>query len=281
MTKTKKKNIHKPLVVAGYSLFALLVVATLISTTIPFGLLLFNPRVLHINVAVTVISLTIGAILPVLIGYIIGGQSIKTKSKLSHHFTGVLFGLLAYWIMMAISLHMWLPSEVTEGSRNAGILLLNIIPSIGVAIAAAVISIAHVRSRHAKKDIIEYKPFSVLLVAAIIGLPLSSLVQNVIVHNFGIHSFVPIAMVAVLGLISYATLHKTKLSRYEKVNWSAVSLSVLFVAMFVMPQLVFALSNYVIPMSTMEQQALLSVISFFMAITTWFAYWLKQVRALL
>ena len=83
MIKTKKKNIHAPLVITGYVLFALLVIATLASTTIPFGLLLFNPKVMHVNVAVFLVAFTVGTLLPVVLGYIVGDHSIKTKNKLT------------------------------------------------------------------------------------------------------------------------------------------------------------------------------------------------------
>lgn len=280
MVKTKKKNIHLPLVVTGYVLFSLLVIATLISTTIPFGILLFNPKVLHYNVSIILVAFTVGALLPVLLGYIIGDHSVKTKSKLSHHFTGMLFGLLSYWIMILLSVFIAIPSEFSQDNRNASLMIVNLLPSVGVAVIVSILAVAHVRSHHAKKEILRYRPFSALLVASIVMLPLWLLIQNVMINSVSIYSFVPLILVAVSGLVSYATLRKVKLNKYDKAVWSAVSVSVLFVAMFVLPQFVSAISNYLLQTPTMEMQALVSGVGFVLALVGWSAYWFKQIRAL-
>ncbi len=280
MTKTKKTNIHLPLVVTGYVMFSLLVIGTLISTTIPFGIILFHPKVLHYNVAVMLIAFTVGALLPVLLGYVIGGHSVKTKSKLNHHFTGMLFGLLSYWIMILLSVFITLPAEFSQDNRNASLVIMNLLPSVGVAVIASILAVGHVRSRHAKKDIIGYRPFSALLMASIVGLSLWSLIQNVMTNSVSVYSFVPLVIVAVIGLVTYATLRKVELNKYDKVAWVAVSISVLFVAMFVSPQFVFAISNYLLPRSTMETQILESVAAYGFALAGWIVYWSKQVKAL-
>ena len=268
-----------PLVVTGYVLFLLLVIATLMSTTIPFGVLLFNPKVMHYNVAVIVIALTIGTLLPVFIGYIIGDHSIKSKSKLNHHFTGMLFGLLAYWLMLLLTITIPIPDKLfTE--LNVRIMLVNVLPSVGVAVIAAILSISHVRSRYAKHEIIEYKPFSLLLIVSIIALPLWSLIQNVITDTLSIYSFLPIVIVAIAGAISFAGLHKTKLKTYNKVIWSAISVSILFFAMFVLPQFVSAISNYLFPMPTAGTMTFLNWCGFALAIVAWGMYWFKQVKTL-
>lgn len=280
MIKTKKQNAHLPLVTIGYILFSLLVIATLISTTIPFGMLLFNPNALHYNVAITLIALTLGALLPALLGYIIGDHSVKTKSKLSHHFTGVLFGLLAYWIMMLLTVFIATPLEFSESNRNINLLIVNLAPSIGVIVIATTLTITHIRSRQANQDIIIYKPFSSLLAASVVILPLWSLIQNIVTNSVSIYTFVPFIIVTVAGSISYLSFGKAKINTYDKVAWSAVSVSVLFVAMFVIPQLLSSISGYLLPRSTMETQTLLNWTGFALAFAAWATYWLKQVKAL-
>ena len=280
MAKTKKISIHLPLVVSGYVLFSLLVIEVLISTTIPFGTMLFNPKVLHNNVAVMLVAFTVGALLPVLLGYIIGDHSLKTKSKLSHHFTGMLFGLLAYWIMIILSALITLPVEFSQDNRNASLIIMNILPSVGVAVIASLLAVAHVRSRHAKQDILEYRPFSALLMASIIGLSLWSLIQSVMTNSVGIYSFVALILVAAIGLVSYVALRKVKLNKYDKVAWSAVSISVLFVAMFVLPQFVSVISDSIHLTPTMETTVIESGVGFVFALAGWIVYWSKQVKAL-
>jgi len=281
MIKTKKKNIHAPLVITGYVLFALLIIATLASTTIPFGLLLFNPKVMHVNVAVFLVAFTVGTLLPVVLGYIVGDHSIKTKNKLTHHFTAMLFGLLAYWIMTLLSVFMTAPPQFFAANHNIGLIVENVLPSIGVALITTILAVAHMRSRQSNQEIMKYKPFSVLLIVSIVVLPLWSLIQNIFANSVGLFSFVPLIMLAVSGIISYAALHKAKLNTYDKVVWVAVSVSMLFVATFVLSQFLFAISNYLLPASTMEAQSLVSWVGFGLALTVWGAYWFKQVKSLL
>jgi len=281
MTNTKKKSIYVPLVVTGYILFALIVVQTLISTTIPFGILLFNPKVLHYNVAVTLIGLTIGAILPILLGYIIGDHSVKNKSKLSHHFAGMLFGILAYWLMTSIAVSIiTIPSELFKDNYNARLILMNLLPGIVVAVITTVLSVAHVRSRHATRDILEYKPFYVLLIASIAMLPLWSLTQNVLSNSLDVYSFVGLILMLVSGTISYGTLRKAKLSTREKIVWSAVSISILFICMYAFELFVSSVSNYLFRTPTMETMALVSWFGFALALVGWGIYWFKQAKTL-
>jgi len=278
MVKAKKNTVHLPLVVTGFILFILLVITVLASTTIPFGRMLFDPRVLHVNVAVTALALTVGAILPVLLGYIIGDHAIKSKSKLSHYFNGILFGLLAYWLM-SLSIFITLPRELME-SHNTWIVLVNVLPGLGVAIIASILAVAHVRSRQAKQDIIEYKPFAAVLIGSMVVVPVWSLVSSIVTNTMGIYSFVSLATIAALGLVSYVSLRKTRLTTYKKILWSAVSLSVIFVTAYVSSQLVYTVAVYIDPQPTMESQAMVSGLGFVLAVVGWAIYWTKQVKTL-
>lgn len=279
MVKTKNKSTQHPLVITGYVLFALLVISVLLSTTIPFGRMLFDPRVLHNNVALITIALTVGAILPVLVGYIIGDHSVRSKSRLSHHFNGVLFGLLAYWLMMLLSVFVLIPSELPIG-YNAKIILINLVPSLGVTIATTILAIAHVRSRVVKQDILDYKPFSVMLITSILVLPVWSLVHDIVTNSVGYYSFLSPAIIVVLGLIAYASLRKTSLASYSKVVWSAVAVSVAFMTAYVVSQLVYAIAMYIDARPTMESQLVVSAVGLALALAGWIFYWSKQVKLL-
>lgn len=280
MVKTKTKNIHIPLVVAGYSLFILLVVATLISTTIPYGVLLFDPRVRHYNVAVMLIAFTIGALLPAVLAYVIGDKSIKSKSHLSHHFNGVVFGIFSYWLVMALPLFSFLPQSLMQNNQNLMLVLANVIPGIAVAIIASILAVLHIRSHHARDDVLTYKPFFVLLLISILSLPLWSIAQGIIDTMLSIASFIPLVILVIVGVVSYTTLRRAKLTRYEKIAWSAMSISVGYVVTFVMSQFVFAVSNYIYSTPTMEAQNVVSYAAIALALAGWIVYWVLQVRSL-
>lgn len=280
MVKTKKINPQFPLVVSGYILFALLIIEVLLSTTIPFGRMLFDPRTLHYNVALFMVALTVGALLPTLLGYIVGGHSIKSKTKISHHFNGMLFGLLAFWIMTTFSVIVLIPTDYFALSLTARVLLINLLPSIAVAIITSILAISHVRSRQAKRDILEYKPYSILLIGLIILLPVWSLINSIFTQSVNIYSFVPFILFVVLGAVSYTTLRNSKLNIFTKITWSAVSVSLAYVALFVLFQFVTGLSYYINERPSMEFMAIVDNTGYIMGLIVWIIFWRAQAKSL-
>lgn len=280
MTKTKKTNVHLPLVITGYTLFVLLIIAVVLSTVIPWTAMLFDPRSLHQNVLFFVIALTVGALLPVILGYVFGDNSTNSKSKLSRHFDGILFGLLAYWTMSILSVLVLIPSQYFANSPNVWVVVVNLLPSIGVTIISAILAIAHLRSRHTKHDVIEYRPYGILLMGAVIVLPIWSLVEGMLTQTLGWDTCMSLIVVAVLGVLSYVTLRNAKLSTFSRLTWSAVSVSVAFVIMFVSSLLTSGISTYLNATPTMELQAIVSVVGWAFALIGWVIYWRFQVKSL-
>lgn len=283
MAKIKKIPPQLPLVISGYVLFALLIVAVLLSTTIPFARLLLNPQVLHFNVALFMAALTVGTFLPTLLGYVIGDHSIKSKSKVRHHFNGVLFGLLAFWLMLIFSVLVSIPSEYFAASPHARVLLMNLLPSIAVASITSILAIAHVRSHHAKHDILKYRLYSILLVGSIVLLPVWSLVSAILTEvtlSVNAFMFVPLIILMVLGTVSYATLRNSTLSTVHKVTWSAVSVSVAFVAVFVFSELAIGASFYIGGSPSAAFQTVVSSVVWVLALIGWAVFWRAQVASL-
>lgn len=278
-TKTKRANIHRPLVMMGYILFVLLVIGVILSTIIPFGTILFHPNSMKINVAVVLLALTVGAILPVLIGYFIGDHSVKSKSKLNHHFNGVLFGLLAYWIVTVFSIFMPNLSQLFT-DHNIRIVLTNLSLCVGVGIITTVLAAMHVRSTKSQHDLLEYKPFVVVLVALIVVMPIIGFFNNIATNSINVYSFVPIGVVMLIGLASYVSLLRVRLVVSGRVAWSAIAVSILFVALYVFSMLESSVSSYLTPYPTMESQALGSIVASVLAVVSWLVYWVLQVKVL-
>lgn len=166
---------------------------------------------------------------PAVVGYIIGDHSVKSKSKLSHHFNGMLFGLFAYWCMVLTTVFITVPTQLFPDT-NARLALVNVLPGIFVAIVASVIAGMHVRSKQATLDVLEYRPFVLVFVASIIAMPLLGVINNIVTNSVTVFTFFTPFITLLFGLISYVTLNTSKLSSLQKSAWSAVSLSVLFVA---------------------------------------------------
>jgi len=278
MAKTKSNKIHAPLVVTGYSLFVLLLVSVFFSTTLPWTSILSHPNSIKIHAAVAMISLTIGALLPVVVGYIIGDHSAKSKSKLSHHFNGMLFGLFAYWCMVLTTVFITVPTQLFPDT-NARLVLVNVLPGIFVAIVASVIAGMHVRSKQATLDVLEYRPFVLVFVASIIAMPLLGVINNIVTNSVTVFTFFTPFTALLFGLISYVTLNTSKLSSLQKSAWSAVSLSVLFVAVYVMNLFESAVMGYLWQPST-DVQTIGDWVAFSVALAGWILYWTYQVKAL-
>lgn len=277
-TKNKNKNIHTPLVIAGYALFALLLLSVFFSTTLPWTSILSHPNSIKVNVVIAMVSLTIGALLPVVVGYVIGDHSVKSKSKLSHHFNGMLFGLFAYWFMVLTAVFIAIPTQLFP-DNNVRLVLVNLLPGIYVAIVASIIAVMHVRSKQAKLDVLEYKPFVFVFVASIIAMPLFSVINNIATNSVNMFTFFTPLMIVVIGLFAYLTVRKLKLSNLQKLGWSAVSLSVLFVTVFVMNLFESAIISY-LWQPPADVQAVGIWIAFAIAIAGWVLYWTCQVRVL-
>ena len=224
------------------------------------------------------ISLTIGALLPVVVGYIIGDHSIKSKSKLSHHFNGMLFGLLAYWFMVLTTVFITIPPQHFP-DNNVRLVLVNLLPGFSVVIIAVIISLMHVRSRQAKLDVLEYKPFVLIFILSIIVMPLFSVINNIATNSVSLYTFLVPAITVLVGLIAYLSVRKLKLSNLQKLGWSAVSLSVLFVTVFVMNLFESAVMSYLWQPSA-DIQAIGSWVAFAIAVAGWLIYWTYQVRVL-
>lgn len=275
--KTTALSAYRPLVITGYTLFALLLVSVIFSTIIPFGTILFRPEnVQRFNVGLFLITLTIGALLPTILGYSIGDRAIKTKHRMSHHFNGMLFGLLAFWIMIT---PMSLSGDLLAEFPNVRLIVQNLIPSIAVVIVTSLLAIAHARSRQAQYDLIEYKPFSITLIVAILSLPIAS-IRLYISSDVDTSTVLPFVIPLVLGLISYATLWRSNLTQLGKITWAAVSVSVGFVASYILGQLIPSVAFFFNTTPSAEEQMIISNVSLMVACIGWAIYWVMQVRVL-
>lgn len=279
MTKNKKNYIYAPLAVTGYTLFGLLLISVLISTIVPFGAILLNPQSIKLNAAVTMFSLSIGAILPVLVGYIAGSRSAKSTNKQRQRFNGVLFALLAYWIMTLFGAFVVIPSELFS-DHNTRLVVMSLLPSAVVGIVAALLAFARTRGPQASRDSLEYKPFVAALVAGVLAVPLFSLINNIATNSFSLYTFIPTSIVVLFGLLSYASLRKTHLSSFMRAAWSAVSVSIVFIALYTFSILASDISSYLTPYPTMQSQTVYSILAAVLAVIGWLVYWLAQVRAL-
>lgn len=173
MTKMKKHKhidrIKRVTTIFGYILFALSLVSLTLYTVIPFGSLFFNPAVQHFNIALILGSLVAGAVLPTLIAYILGDKSTRTKSKLDHHFNGVLFAIASYWLS---NLFVIVNSDFVRDIQNDFPLpiatIIDAWPIFAVVLILAVVAIIFAKNNN-KITLLELRPYQYILLGSIMA----------------------------------------------------------------------------------------------------------------
>lgn len=157
---------------------------------------------------------------------------------------------------------------------------MNLLPSVGIGVVTTALAIAHVRSTRAGHDLLEYKPFAITLIISIIAMPIISLGNNIVTNSINVYSFVSLCIVVLLGLVSYVSLAKARLTAFVRLAWATVSVSVLFVALYVSFILESGITGYLMLYPTMEAQAAGGAIATVLALAGWLVYWILQVKAL-
>ncbi|PKL31959.1 hypothetical protein CVV43_00745 [Candidatus Saccharibacteria bacterium HGW-Saccharibacteria-1] len=192
----------------------------------------------------------------------------------------MLLGLLAFWIMSIFSTVVLIPTEYFASSLTVRIILVNFIPSIAVAIITSIVAISHVRSYQAKHDILEYEPYSILLIGFIVLLPVWSLANSIFTQSVNIYSFATLIITALIGMVSYATLRNSKLNVFTKLTWSAISISVAYIALFVLSPFIAGLSQYLDERPSMESMAVENYIVWILTLIVWILFWRAQAKSL-
>lgn len=247
MVKNTNKTQQKITIWYGYGLFVLLVLGVIISLVIPTLQLLIRPEVNHFNVTVFLISLAAGSLLPMLISYIIGDKASRVKDKTLHHYDGVLFGLLAYWLSLLFgTIGSYTVAPIREAiSGVAMAAVFNAWPIIATVITVSIISYFYHRSKRAG-SVLLYKPYMLTfwltaITVSVLG-PLSSILYS---YSDGQYLWslawivgIQVAGFALVVALSYFAFHKKRLARKEKGMLAIVATTVGLIGLYVVTQLI-------------------------------------------
>jgi len=162
--KKQVENYKKITILFAYGLFAFLLLATTISTALPFGSLLFDPHARQLNVAVIMTSLIAGSILPPVVSYVMGDKTTRSKASIDHHFNGVLFGIASYWLSLFFS---FIGADTISGIRASfSEPLATIIagwPIIATLAILVLVAIGFTKTTKKVALVIDYRPFRITL----------------------------------------------------------------------------------------------------------------------
>ena len=238
--RTPKITHQRFVIWVGYALFALIVLGVLVSTVIPMVDILFNPAANHLNVVIFLISLVAGAILPMLVAYIVGDAGTRSKNRGLHHYNGVLFGFLAYWLSLIFGvIGSELVATVRENIPSVAIAaLVNAWPIVATAIIASVIAVFYHRGVAKKNSVTSYAPYQLTLLASVITtvviLPLLQVIARV---EYSMYSIVSFAAIDALFVVSFVCLRKIKASRVEKIVLAVIGTTAGLISLYVTAQL--------------------------------------------
>ena len=269
MIKKKHKNSsHQQYVTwTGYGLFALIFAGLAITTIIPFAGLLANPRVLHMNVLITLLSFTVGVLLPFIVAYVIGDKAARSKNKRLHHYDGVMFGLLAYWLALLFGQIGYYASVVLplDMSWQLGLVFSQFWPVLATAAVSLFIAVHYHRKRATKNGVLDCTLFSrVFLVAAALVSVLLPLLVALTSSQISAMSFVSPVAALVLFALSYIALKSVPRSR---VNLAAIGSTIFVIASFAVAQVLPLPAEYNQTVSTVY--ALIGII---LAVAVWVLY---------
>ena len=221
---SKKNNIT---VVFGYSLFALIVLGTILWTVIPLSNALFYPTSRHFNIIALMISFVAAAILPALASYVLGDRATHNKNKALHHYNGVLFGVAAFWVATALSYVGWAPlASIDELPVPFPSVLASAVPIILAVAVMAVVAITYAKKKKNSLSVLEHRPYQIVLIGSILAFNLSIAMSGNYDSSVKLWEIItPYIYLAVLVFVSYRVLAKHHISRLARLTDALIAMS--------------------------------------------------------
>ncbi len=216
----------------GYGLFLLTLIALGISIFSWTDLYMF-PFLEPIEVTLMLVSFAFAALAPPLVGYLVGDGATRSKSKLVHHYNGVLFGVLGVWFWAALSLIITVVQWSYAPETNLENTLLSMAPAIVAAVATIILGIVYARVTLHQVSLIDYRPYRWALVAALIGVLLGFGLSTVSGLYYGgslfmgvlINLTVPMLFLLTATLIGYWIVGKKAGTVGERITYSLIAIA--------------------------------------------------------
>lgn len=235
-TSKNKQKINKNnniTVVFGYSLFALIVLGTILWTIIPFSNALFYPTSRHFNIIALMISFVAAAILPALASYVLGDRATHNKNKALHHYNGVLFGIAAFWVATALSFVVWAPlARINELPVPFPSVLASAVPIMLAIIVMTFVAITYAKKKKNTLSVLEHYPYQIVLIVSILALNLSVAMSGNFDSSVNFWQIMtPYVYLIALVFISYRVLAKYHTSRSARLTDALIAMSISYVTM--------------------------------------------------
>ena len=213
LSQKRQLTLHQTMTTRfGYGLFALSVVSFVMTILVPLGLILQSPHARVLNAVMIFLILAIGGFLPAIVGYFVGDKATKNRSKTLHHYNGVLLGILAYWLMVALVGVAYLAFSSIDGFSDQ-LLLLNVLPVVMALGIVAILAHRYTKKRQkATMSLLEYLPYQTLLFIGVLGglvAPSFYMGFDAATYSFVIAQLVGISVIVAIAVLVVARNHTT------------------------------------------------------------------------
>lgn len=215
----------------GYGLF-LLTVGFLAANTLSWFNLYTDQPLRNFSVTALLVTFVFTATAPLLVGYLAGDSATRAKSKLVHHYNGVLFGIVGIWLWLAMS-SLGNIAYLTVATRSIfEARLYDIAPAALAAIFTVILAIFYVRSAKRQVPVIDYAPYLWAIISSVI-VALLGLAAAALINGFwygdniwmGVLTILvmPLLPLLVATLIGYWILGNRSGSARERITKSLVA----------------------------------------------------------
>lgn len=226
-------------ITTGYILFAFMVLGLVTNTIVPSVSLFFIPHIRFVNMLVFLVSLVVSALLPAIMAYAMGDASTRTKSKQLHHYNGVVFAILAYWVYVVFG---QISPDLTSFVGNIFPVPIDtavrfMIPVAVTLIAVGALAFYYHRGGNKRLGITEYRPFQLSILALMAVYFIVIPVQQMANGLWSAYEGAVFAVEIGFLLASYLCLVRLRMSVLQRVMLSVIGLTFALIAQYLVSQL--------------------------------------------
>jgi len=224
------QTFKKVTVVFGYALFILVLINLIVGTIIPWTGLLFTPYPIQkTNVVVQLLSFIFAIILPPVVGYILGQKMTHRHDRLTHHFNGVLFGIVAFWVSNFVSfaaVDTLGPIRSTFDEPWATV--VNSWPIVATLLIMSVLAFYYAHNIKQKDSVLHDRVYQVALFASVVSIPIYLALFLTQYNDAGSLIYDGVFLAIVFGLIgiSRAVIHRFQPTLKNQLSLSVVAVSI-------------------------------------------------------
>lgn len=230
--------------VFGYTLFVITILAIVVFTVVPFGMFFFDPVALHFNIAVMLIALVAGAVLPTVVAYIIGDKVTHEKNKASHHYNGVLFGVAAYWLAQVFEIVRITSSVSIDDSL--GVVSSSVMgawPILATIIIMTFVAVTYAHTQKQKSSMFYHLPYQLVLIATVITfIVYIAFNQDYSSLQSTLFSTASLLIPFILVVVSYRVMRVKSQPRLERLSRAIVAMSMGGIAVSLAGQFISAMN---------------------------------------